>query len=93
MVKFIIGLISGAILGIFIIALLGANREKTKEMSAKEFIKIIDDVFDDKFGEGGLSYLTLPSGKRVSCDTGYVCEFWDDFISDMKELRPDIFEE
>lgn len=64
-----------------------------RKMSAKTLIKIVNDIFDDKFGEGGESYLTLPSGKRISCDTGYAYEFWQQFIWDLKELRPDIFED
>lgn len=63
-----------------------------KEMSAKELIEIVNDIFDDKFGEGGESFVTLPSGKRIDCDAGYAYEFWQKFVLDMKELRPDIFD-
>ena len=47
--------------------------------TSKELIDYIDDVLNDKYGEPSCTKVTLPNGIVINTDTGYVCEFWEDF--------------
>ena len=53
--------------------------------TSKELIDYIDDVLNDKYGKPSCTKFTLPNGTIIDTDTGYVCEFWDDFKSLLDE--------
>lgn len=55
-----------------------------EKMSAKELIKLVDDVLDEKFGRTECSFrVTMPSGKVVVIEVGREWEFWEEFKKDI----------